>query len=230
MRCRDLNVDIGEGFPFDGALLEIATSANIACGVHAGSWDLTIATIELCRAHGVRIGVHPGFPDRASMGRRVLSAEEVDHAQAGLVDQVERFLAIAPDAAYVKPHGAFYTMGMGPRSPERDAALAALCAVLEAARLPLMTIEGTPPAYLAAEIGVGVIAEGFADRAYRADGTLVPRGEPGAVLEDPSAIEAQVERLADQVDSICLHGDNPGCVEFARRVRDKLIAVEGSWP
>lgn len=230
MRCHDLNVDIGEGFPHDGALLDLATSANICCGEHAGSWELTVSTVERCRDHGVRIGIHPGFPDRASMGRRVLSAAEIDAAQASLVEQTERFLGVAPDAAYIKPHGAFYTMAMASRSPERDAALATLCAVLEVCRLPLMTLEGTPPSFLAAEIGVGVIAEGFADRAYLPDGTLVPRGEPGAILEDAAAIEKQVARLADRVDSICLHGDNPDCVEFARLVRGKLTALEGTWP
>src|SRR5436305_4254792 len=103
----DLNVDIGEGFPYDEALLAFATSANVCCGEHAGSWELTCETVELCKRKGTRIGCHPGFPDRAHFGRRVPARSEGDEYLSSIKLQVEHFLSRC-QAAYLKPHGAFY--------------------------------------------------------------------------------------------------------------------------
>lgn len=212
MKRIDLNVDIGEGFPFDRELLDFATSANICCGEHAGSWDLTLQTIELCVEKGVRIGMHPGFPDRESMGRATPEFRQ-DYFES-LVHQADRFMA-AHAAAYVKPHGAWYN-GLFQRPPAYSGALREIMNryPIHVMLLPVGPIADVWPDRL--------IREGFADRGYRDDGTLIPRGQPLAVLEDRNEIAAQVLRLAERVDSICLHGDNPGCLEFAALVRGTL--------
>ncbi len=212
MKRIDLNVDIGEGFPFDRELLDFATSANIACGEHAGSWELTLETIDVCVQKGIRIGMHPGFPDRASMGRATPEFRQ-DYFES-LVHQADRFMA-AHAAAYVKPHGAWYN-GLFQRPPTYLVPLEEIMAryPVEVMLLPAGPISEAWPDRL--------IREGFADRGYRDDGTLIPRGQPLAVLEDPREIRAQVLRLAERVDSICLHGDTPGCLEFAALVRGTL--------
>jgi 5-oxoprolinase (ATP-hydrolysing) subunit A len=240
----DLNVDIGEGFPHDAALLEFATSANICCGEHAGSWELTQATIELCKAKQVRIGAHPGFPDRDSMGRREMEIHEHSAYLKSIFDQVARFAkAVRPD--YLKPHGAFYnqTAQVLPATwvptDDRWRALleedpigqaignipgaGSLGMILRIHRLPLMGLAGTAHEELAKRAEVFLFREGFADRAYRENGTLVPRSEPGAVLKDAQAVKAQVVRLAPLVDSICLHGDTPDALEFAELVKGTLV-------
>ncbi|HVT10848.1 MAG TPA: 5-oxoprolinase subunit PxpA [Fimbriimonadaceae bacterium] len=240
----DLNVDIGEGYPHDEALLDFATSANVCCGEHAGSWELTLATIELCHAKGVRIGVHPGYPDRASMGRRPMEVDEHSAYLKSIFEQVERF-ARATYPAYLKPHGAFYnqTAAVLPATwvptDDRWKALVnedpigqaignipgagSLGMVLRIHRLPLMGLAGTAHEEIAKRAEVFLIREGFADRAYREDGTLVPRSEPGAVYDDPRLVQAQVLRLAPAIDSICLHGDTPDALEFAELVTKTLL-------
>ncbi len=224
MKRIDLNVDIGEGFPFDVELLTFATSANVCAGEHAGSWEATRETIHRCLEAGVRIGLHPGYPDRATMGRAPLLPEQAADAFASIRRQVERFYFFVP-AAYLKPHGALYN----------DATENGVCSisirgllseVASRFRLPLMALPNTLLAGVANEAKVPLIREGFADRAYRPDGTLVPRAEIGAVLDDPKAVAAQVRRLADHVDSICLHGDTPGCLDFAERVY-RTLSDEG---
>lgn len=216
MRRIDLNVDIGEGFPHDVELLTFATSANICAGEHAGSWELTKETIHRCLEAGVRIGMHPGYPDREAMGRASMTMENEESFAEAIRRQVERFYYFVP-AAYLKPHGALYndaTRSDGP-GPGARRIVALACSTF---RLPLMALPGTALAEVASETGVPLIREGFADRAYRPDGTLVPRSERGAVLECAEAVRAQVLRLAESVDSICLHGDTPNCLEFAELV------------
>lgn len=209
MKRIDLNVDIGEGFPHDRDLLRFATSANICCGEHAGSWELTRETIQLCLETGTRIGMHPGYPDRAEMGRVPLLPHLAGAYAASIDSQVERFFFFVP-AAYLKPHGALYNDAvLGNQS-----ALAMVRSVCSRFQLPVLALPGTP----LAETARTSIREGFADRAYRPNGTLVPRSEPGAVLHEPSEIRRQVLQLAPKVDSICLHGDTPGCMEFAEIV------------
>jgi UPF0271 protein len=213
MKRIDLNVDIGEGFPFDEELMEFATSGNIGCAAHAGNWDLTIETISLCRKYGLRVGMHPGFPDRKNMGRVIPDEWRADWAKS-LLDQADRFMAVAR-AAYIKPHGAWYN-GLAASKPLfKDE----LIQIVDKFRLPCMALPGTS---ICDELGDMGIREGFADRGYRSDGTLIPRTEPGAILHEPAEIAAQVLALAARVDSICLHGDTPGCLEFAELVTKTL--------
>lgn len=241
MKKVDLNVDIGEGFPFDEALLEFATSANVCCGVYAGSPELTRATIDLCRSKGVRVGIHPGYPNREAMGRETTSLAE---AIASLPAQLAPFGF--GEAMYVKPHGALYNLSSfaserservsegSSRRPKIEPEAARLVeAIFEIPVTPraLMGLPGTGHELLARRNEVEFIREGFADRAYTASGRLVPRGEPGAILQDPAQIRAQVLNLAPRADSICLHGDTPGCLEFAELVRRTLVdaGYEVGW-
>jgi UPF0271 protein len=217
----DLNVDIGEGFPFDRELLAFATSANVCCGEHAGSWELAQETVQHCLEAGVRIGMHPGYPDRENMGRASPASEWWPEFGRSTQAQVERFFFFVP-AAYLKPHGALYhdAAGSGLLAEHMREVLRAACARF---RLPLMGLPGTGLESVAASAKVEFIREGFADRAYRPDGQLVRRGEPGAVLSRPEEIRRQCVQLAKTVDSICIHGDTPGCVEFAEMVYEALV-------
>lgn len=236
----DLNVDIGEGFPYDEALLRFATSANVCCGVHAGSEDLTAETIALCRSQGVRLGAHPGYPDRESMGRVPIDEQHQKEYLDSIFSQLRRFAQYARPA-YIKPHGAFYNdtavlladgwdldengqqgYQAGGVYLARHPGVHSLAMILRVYRVPLMGLAGTAHEAVASRTKQPFIREGFADRAYRDDGTLVPRSEPGAVLDDVHQIREQVRRLAPEVDSICLHGDTPGCLEFAELVRGTL--------
>lgn len=228
MKKVDLNVDIGEGFPYDEALLDYATSANVCCGEHAGSWELTLSTLDLCRQKGVRIGMHPGFPDRESMGRRMPEESDIDAFAQSIEMQVRRFEE-AGGAAYIKPHGAWYnvlSLAKGSSINVSPAIFGACGGVLFGIEirtgLPAMLLKGCAAAAATRMGGGTVIEEGFADRAYLPNGSLMPRSEPGAVLRDPKEIKDQVLRLAPEVDSICLHGDTPGCLEFAQMVRRTL--------
>jgi len=214
----DLNVDIGEGFPHDRELLNYATSANICCGEHAGSWELSQDTILLCLERGVRIGMHPGYPDRENMGRRALHASHVQEYAKSVADQVERFFLFVP-AAYLKPHGSLYNDAVGGIWEARNM-------VTEACnrfKLPIMGLPQTSLQQIARGENVLFIREGFADRAYRLDGTLVPRNHVGAILERKEDVRRQALELAPRVDSICLHGDHPHCVEFAELIFKTLV-------
>lgn len=233
MKKVDLNVDIGEGFPHDEALLAFATSANVCCGEHAGSWDLTLATIELCKSKRTRIGVHPGFPDRENFGRRTPTSCEIDGYLLNVGEQVERFVK-ETQASYIKPHGAFYNVLASRGFPnEFGATLYGACGgslihILMLTGLPPMLLLGSRDAEvvnarIAPVWGTRTIFEGFADRRYRSDGTLVPRCEPGAVLEDPDEIREQILKVAPEVDSICLHGDTPNCLTLAELVKKTLV-------
>lgn len=225
MKCIDLNVDIGEGAGFDEALLAVATSANVGLGAHAGSWEETLATLALCRARGVRIGAHPGFPDPEYYGRRGPTDDEWPEWRESVIQQVCSLLTVCrPD--YLKPHGALYNATARARVGSALADL--LVEILRRADVPLMGQPALRPggpahAAIAEQAGVGFWREGFADRGYEARGFLIPRGEPGAILTEPDDIRRQVEWLAPQVDSICLHGDTPGCVAFAELVRSTLV-------
>lgn len=215
MRRIDINVDVGEGFPFDDELLQIATSANVCCGVHAGSVALTLSTLEVCATRGVRAGAHPGFPNRESMGRAPIAHMNEDERALlteSLLDQVG-----VGTWSYVKPHGALYNS-----STRQGAVTVPLVKLMHSVRLPLLGLPGTHHEDIAFAAHVPFFREGFADRAYRRDGTLVPRTEPGAVLSDPAEIADQVLVLASRVDSICVHGDSPGCVRIAALVREIL--------
>ncbi|AIE85452.1 LamB/YcsF family protein [Fimbriimonas ginsengisoli] len=243
-RTIDLNVDIGEGFPHDAELLRFASSANVCCGVHAGSRDLTLSTIELCRKHRVRLGIHPGYPDRPTMGRAPMQAGQERPYLKSLFEQVTWFLENErPD--YLKPHGAFYNdtavvlphdwktqRKRAPTTSEYESGgvylsqfpgLQSLLMLLRIHKLPLMGLEKTAHKAVADRARQPFIREGFADRQYRRDGTLMPRSEPGAVLVDPGQVREQVLQLASNVDSICLHGDTPDCLPFAELVYRTLL-------
>lgn len=215
MKRIDLNVDIGEGFPFDADLLTFATSANVCAGEHAGSWELTMDTIHRCLEAGVRIGMHPGYPDRASMGRISLDPSKAQVFTESIDRQVERFYFFVP-AAYLKPHGALYNDAAA-GLPEAVEMIEDACRRFQ---LPLMGLPGTP---MQAMAPAGFIQEGFSDRAYLSDGRLVPRSEPGAILTSEAEVRRQTLSLAARVDSICLHGDTPGCVAFAELVYAAIL-------
>lgn len=217
MKRVDINVDIGEGFGFDEALLDFATSANVCLGAHAGSEELTAHTFWLCERKGVRVGLHPGFLDRESMGRAMPDADDLGWYAENIFNQVEQWLTVG--AEYVKPHGAWYNLltSGGPLYTGSKLILDGVLAMSRGALQPMLLADSRLALAFEAE-GRPIIAEGFADRAYEADGTLRSRSLPGAVLTDTGAIKSQVLKLAGSVDSVCVHGDTEGCVEFAELV------------
>lgn len=243
MKKVDLNVDIGEGFPYDEALLQFATSANICCGEHAGSWELTQETVDLCLQRGRRYGMHPGYPDRENMGRKSPLPSQMQETIDSIHSQIWRFYGHLK-GSYIKPHGAYYndTAVILPREWTAESkpmaagssykpgseflaslpAGALLCDMISTTGA-LLGLPGTSHEVFAEFAPGDFIREGFADRAYRSDGTLVPRSEPGAVLQDPGEIKAQVLELAPRVDSICLHGDTTDCLEFAELIYKTLV-------
>ena len=232
----DLNADLGEGDPCDADLLRIVSSCNVACGGHAGDSTSIASTIREAQANGVTAGAHPSYPDREGFGRRsfFLSGEALFES---LVEQLERFSSIArelgADVGHVKPHGALYTDAVV------DADLAAIIARAVAAmpeRPPLVGQPDTELEVAAKEHELDFVAEAFVDRAYQANGQLVPRSEPGAVHSDIDQIAEQAVSLAvtgtvrgrrgDEIrvraDTLCIHGDTPGAADAARAVRDAL--------
>jgi UPF0271 protein len=236
----DINCDMGEGGANDEALLEYVTSANIACGVHAGSAELMRRTMSLAAARGVGIGAHPGLADTESMGRceTVLTppdAYDLVWSQVMLMAVVAREMGLT--MRHVKPHGTLYNQAA------RDPALAE--AVANAVRtvdpkLILFALAGSELARAGLAAGLRVAREAFADRRYRADGALVPRTQAGAVIDDPVQAAQQALRLAREhkltaidgteltihADTICIHGDNPRAIEIARRIRE-MFFLEG---
>jgi UPF0271 protein len=212
----NLNSDIGEGAAEDEAILACIDSANIACGVHAGSVSITIATAGRCRELGVEIGAHPGYDDRAEFGRaeRGLSVTDIEMLVAF---QVVALAAVAP-LAYVKPHGALY------HRCQRDAAAAdAVARIAKAQGAGLMGQPGLELVAAAERAGIPAYREGFADRLLMPDGSLAPRSVPGAVLGAAQAAE-QAVRLArsGDYDTICVHGDTKGAGRIAAAVRQAL--------
>jgi UPF0271 protein len=240
----DLNADLGESFgPWtmghDEALMPNITSANVACGFHAGDPSVMRRTIRLAKQHGVAVGAHPGFPDLAGFGRREMSL-----ATAELEDLVlYQVAALAGVAAaegvrlqHVKAHGALYNMAA------RDTALARAIAKAVAAFDRTLILMGLPNSALLREgeaAGLRVAAEVFADRTYEADGSLTARRIPGSVIHDPARVVTRVVEMvasglvtatdgtvvALRADTICLHGDTPGAADLARAVRAALDAA-----
>jgi UPF0271 protein len=228
----DLNADLGEGGDGDAAILEVVTSASIACGFHAGDPVLMLHTCRAARAAGVRIGAHPSYLDRDGFGRRDMEVDP-DELSASIAYQVGALEGLAGQArtsvAFVKAHGALYNRAA--RDPDVGRAL-----IDGAGQRPLLVLAHSPLADLVLSSGRPVYREAFADRRYQADGALTPRSRPGAVLEDPEEVAAQAVAIATGVpidtaeggqltvrcDSICLHGDSPGAVQAARSVRAAL--------
>jgi len=221
MRSIDLNADLGEGGSEDAVLLTLVTSANIACGGHAGSDEIMRRSIELALASGVKIGAHPGYEDRANFGRREmeLPLEMVTDLVARQVAKLAGFTG--GRLHHVKPHGALYNQS------DRDSELAAAVVAGVKRISPDMILYAPPAGKLAAAgraAGLTVMAEGFADRRYRPDGSLVPRTEPGAVITDIDEAVAQALELArgGLIDTICVHGDGAHAVEMLRAIRGAL--------
>ncbi|MGO9381265.1 MAG: LamB/YcsF family protein [Mycobacterium sp.] len=240
----DLNADLGESFGVwrlgdDDAMLGIVTSANVACGFHAGD---PAGLLRVCRSaaeRGVRIGAQVSYRDLAGFGRRFIDVD-TEELVADVVYQIGALRAIAEacgtTVSYVKPHGALYNSIVTHR--EQGAAVAEAVNLVDAT-LPVLGMAGSVFFDEAARLGLRTVAEVLADRAYRADGQLVSRREPRAVLHDPAAIADRVvtmvtsghvtaidgAKVAVSVESICVHGDSPGAVQIASAVRDQLEAA-----
>lgn len=244
MRSVDLNADLGEGFGAyragdDSGLLEVVTSANVACGCHAGDPEIMARTFALARARGVAVGAHPGFPDLWGFGRRRLpfSAGEIERLVAYQVGAAAALAAYAGHRiTYVKAHGALANMAAEERAVA-DAVARAVRAVDSSLSLLAIALSAQVPAGEAA--GLRVHQEVFADRGYTEDGQLIPRGRPGDLIEDADAaaerVLAMVEagaivtaggaHLPTPIASICVHGDSAHAVGTARRVRHRLEAA-----
>ncbi len=240
----DLNSDVGESFGaytigMDSTLLPHVTSANVACGFHAGDPGVMRATVALARQHGVAVGAHPGFPDLAGFGRREMHAAPRE-VEDFVVYQIGALAAVAAVQGvrlqHVKPHGALFNMAVG------DAELANAIARATAAVDRSLILFGLPGSELiraGERAGLRTASEVFADRAYEADGTLVSRRKAGAVIHDADAVAARVVRMAAErtvvaadgthvrldLDTICIHGDTPGAADLASRVRRALQAA-----
>lgn len=236
MKRIDLNCDLGEGAGHDAGLMPLISSANIACGAHAGNLDTMIEAVELAVKHRVMIGAHPGYFDLENFGR---VERPISPAEAGrlVLMQIEQLFAIAGSKLrHVKLHGALYNQ------VSRDAQLAD-GVVAELARLwpdlILYALAGSQLARTASSRGLRVAAEVFADRTYQADGTLTPRSQPNALIVDEEAAVAQVMQMVTKgtvravdgtdvpitAETICLHGDSPRAVAFASRLRQELAAA-----
>ncbi|MCP5452491.1 MAG: LamB/YcsF family protein [Spirochaetaceae bacterium] len=237
----DLNCDMGEGFGAysigdDEGVLRYVTSANIACGFHAGDPSVMERTVAMAAAAGVSVGAHPGFPDLVGFGRRELAAS-ADEVRAMVLYQVGALGAFAAargvELTHVKPHGALYNMAA--KRSELAEAIAGAVAAYDPA-LVLVGLYGSELIKAGIAAGLRCAGEAFADRAYRADGSLVPRSQPGAVIDDPAACAARAvrmvsdgsvtaiggERVELRPDTICLHGDGDGALELAAALSKAL--------
>lgn len=233
----DLNCDLGESFGRynlgeDAAMMALITSANIACGFHAGDPDVMACTVALAREHGVNIGAHPGYPDLQGFGRRRLdlTPQEIVHALIYQLGALQAFVKIAGlSLTHVKPHGALYNLA------SQDAQVAMAVADGVAAydsALILVGLAGSALIQAGRSVGLQTANEGFPDRAYLADGNLSPRSQPGALITNPEAVAENALKLirdgikvdgkSVRIDTLCLHGDNPHAVQNARALREKL--------
>ncbi len=236
----DLNCDLGEELDpwepgvdgLDSRLLGVVSSANVACGFHAGDERTMLAVCRTAAARGVAVGAHVSYLDREHFGRRFLDVP-ADQLRAQVAEQVEMLRAVATSAgtrvAYVKPHGALYNAVVH----HEEHARAVVAAI---GQLPVLGLPGSAVLDAARTRGLRAVTEAFADRGYRADGTLVPRTEPGALVTDAAEVAARVLRLATEgvvrsvdgtdvrvsPESVCVHSDTPGAAALAERVRSAL--------
>ena len=240
----DINCDMGESFgPWtmgaDDDVMPNITSANVACGAHAGDPRVMRRTVRAARAHGVSVGAHPGFADLQGFGRREMRADPAE-VEDSLIAQIGALAAIARaegvTVRHVKAHGALYNMAA------RDRTLADAIARAVKACDPSLIMFGLPKSPLidaGTAAGLRVAAEGFADRSYEPDGSLTPRSRPGAVIDDVALVVERAVRMVRDgvvltpdgreiplaVDTICVHGDTPGAPELTRRIRKGLEAA-----
>lgn len=242
MTTIDLNSDLGESFgPWvmgnDAAMIELASSVNVACGFHAGDADTMRKTVELAKARGVRVGAHPGYRDLQGFGRRPivgLSAAEIENLVAYQIGALQGIAAAAGyRVTHVKAHGAISNVAC-----EDDMTARAIAAGIKAVdrNLKFVVLANTKLVKAGEAAGLPLVHEVFADRAYEDDATLVSRRKPGAVLHDTAAIAQRVVRMVQdravtsvsgktikvQIDTVCIHGDTAGAVEIARAVRQAL--------
>ncbi|BAA30083.1 LamB/YcsF family protein [Pyrococcus horikoshii] len=241
----DLNSDLGESFGryklgLDEEVMKYITSANVACGWHAGDPLVMRKTVRLAKENDVQVGAHPGYPDLMGFGRRYMKLTP-EEARNYILYQVGALYAFAKaeglELQHVKPHGALYNAMV----KEEDLARAVIEGILDFDKdLILVTLSNSRVADIAEEMGLKVAHEVFADRAYNPDGTLVPRGRPGAVIEDKEEIAERVISMVKdggiraingewvdlKVDTICVHGDNPKAVEITSYIR-KVLEEEG---
>ena len=239
MSWLDLNADLGEGVGHDTAMLELVSSASIACGGHAGDAGTIRSALQHCKARGVRAGAHPGYPDRANFGRVRLEMP-LEQVLRSVREQLDLIRTIARKEevpiAYVKLHGALANQA----AEDMLLAIALFGVVKETdSDLSVLALDNSAQVAGAEAVGLRVEREAYADRAYRADGLLVPRSHEGAVLHDPGMIAERAVRLAQagemvaidgtvlklEARSLCIHGDTPDAVTIARRVRSDLEAA-----
>ncbi|MFB4167790.1 LamB/YcsF family protein [Virgibacillus sp. JSM 102003] len=246
----DLNCDMGESFGAykigsDEKLLEFVTSANIACGAHAGEPNVMDRTVRLAKEHHVSVGAHPGFPDIAGFGRRMIdfSPDEIYRMVVHQIGGLQAFCTVhGVQMQHVKPHGAMYNLA----AKNRDVADAVARAVYDVdSRLVLFGLAGSELLAAGREVGLRVASEVFADRTYQADGSLTPRGRTDALIRDVDAAVLQVEHMVEEgvvravtdemvdieADTICVHGDGEHAVTFVEKLRAMLeragIVVRG---
>jgi 5-oxoprolinase (ATP-hydrolysing) subunit A len=235
----DLNADLGESIGDDEGIIPSVSSANIACGFHAGNPAIMRTTVQLAKHHGVAVGAHPSFRDVEGFGRREMQLEAAE-LEALVAYQIRALAEIASDEGlrlnHVKPHGALYNMAA------RDAGMAD--AVAQAVRtvdasLVLFGLSGSELIAAGERAGLRVASEVFADRGYHPDGSLAPRGTPGAVLTDMAEVARRAVGMATRqavtagdgtsvpvrADTICIHGDTPAAAALARAVRQALVAA-----
>ncbi len=241
----DLNADVGEGGDYDDELLAVITSANVACGFHAGDEETMRRLSGECARRGIAVGAQVSYRDREGFGRRPTEIG-YDDLLADVLEQLAVLAAAAAAAsaavAYVKPHGALYNRVVADRRQAR-----AVVAAAAAMRLPVLGLPGSVLLELAAERGLWVAREFFADRAYAPDGTLVPRSQPGALVSEAQAVAERTLLLLDsgtviasdgavvpvQADSICVHGDTADAPALAHAVvaalRERSIDLRAPW-
>ncbi len=225
----DLNADLGEGFPWDQALLDRVTSASVCCGAHAGDSGTIARTLRWAAERGVVVGAHPGYEDREGFGRRdqhLESAKLVASIRIQLRDLGRWAREAGTTMSFVKPHGALYNQAQV--DPEIASPLLEAVSDPAARPIPILGQSGGEVERIARGLSLPVpfIAEGFADRRYRPDGRLVPRTEPDALLRAPDEIRVQVLWLVDRgIRTICIHGDDPGSVVLADLV---LATLKGA--
>lgn len=243
-RCVDINSDMGEGYgPYrmgdDTAILDIVSSANVACGLHAGDPEIMASTFTLAKERGVAVGAHPGYPDLWGFGRRVIpySVGEIERLVAYQIGAAQALSAYAGHPiTYVKTHGALANL-----SQTEEGVARAIVRAIKAVdgELVCLTFPGGNMQRAARDVGLRVRTEIFADRAYTEEGELVSRKLPGAVLHDPKAAAARALRMVQngaietisgtllpcQIESICVHSDTPSAVELAGEVRRALEAA-----
>jgi len=235
MKFIDLNADLGEGCADDSAIIPLLSSANISCGAHAGTEHDIRTGLLTCQQYGVVVGAHPSYPDRTNFGRAVLAMPHVELI-ASLSQQLSTFQsyadAVGVPVRYVKPHGALYNQA----AVDRELAQLLVTVIYNHnPQLAILTLPNSQLQHAARAAGLAVYQEAFADRAYQANGQLVSRSQPGAVLPHQAAVNQSIA-LATQgritavdgtslqfnADSLCLHGDSPEALQLATELRHKL--------